>query len=315
MAKADGGRSGQGKHKPLRRIALEPFIDRSGTIVRSKPAAACVWQPTEGFGESSSLGDDARSAPHQPQRLPFHTAYGHPVAPMSDLGLEARQFVRAHPNGVLSTLSKRLGGMPFGSIAPFMLDHEGRPIILISTLAEHTKNLDADPRASIIAHPCAQDAQAAGRVTLVGRASRLPDKDALGPRYLRYLPEAESYFGMHDFFFYRMEVEAVRFIGGFGKIHWIATADFAPPANGLAASEPGILAHMNADHAHNLRAYCVHLLALQPQDVSMIGVDTDGFDLRVDGSLRRIDFPAPVHDAAEVRKALVDLAQRCREHT
>jgi putative heme iron utilization protein len=232
---------------------------------------------------------------------------------MSDLGPEARQFVRAHPNGVLSTLSKRLGGMPFGSIAPFMLDHQGRPVILISTLAEHTKNLDADPRASIIAHPCASDAQAAGRVTLVGRASRLEDKDALGPRYVRYLPEAEGYFGMHDFFFYRIELEAVRFIGGFGRIHWIAPADFAPPANTLDMSESGILQHMNADHAHNLRAYCAHLHGVQAQEVSMVGVDTDGLDVRADGRLLRIDFAAPVHNAGEVRKALVDLAQRCRE--
>ncbi|SCC91139.1 Pyridoxamine 5'-phosphate oxidase-related FMN-binding protein [Thiomonas sp. X19] len=232
---------------------------------------------------------------------------------MHDLGLEARQFVRAHPNGVLSTLSKRLGGMPFGSIAPFMLDHQGRPVILISTLAEHTKNLDADPRASIIAHPCADDAQAAGRVTLVGRASRLADKDAPGSRYLRYLPEADGYFGMHDFFFYRIEVEAVRFIGGFGKIHWIAPADFAPPANSLEQAEPGILAHMNADHVHNLRAYCAHLHGVQAQEVSMVGVDTDGFDLRADGRLLRIDFAAPVHNAGEVREALVALAQQCRE--
>lgn len=232
---------------------------------------------------------------------------------MHDLGLEARQFVRAHPNGVLSTLSKRLGGFPFGSIAPFMLDHAGRPVILISTLAEHTKNLDADPRCSLIAHPCAQDAQAAGRVTLVGHASRLAEKDAMGPRYLRYLPEAEGYFGMHDFFFYRLEIEAVRFIGGFGKIHWIAPADFAPPANDLDASEPGILAHMNADHVDNLRAYCAHVHGVQAQEVAMIGVDTDGFDVRADGRLLRFAFTQPVRNAGDVRQALVDLAHQCRQ--
>lgn len=232
---------------------------------------------------------------------------------MHDLGLEARQFVRAHPNGVLSTLSKRLGGFPFGSIAPFMLDHAGRPIILISTLAEHTKNLDIDPRCSLIAHPCAMDAQAAGRVTLVGRAARMADKDAMGPRYLRYLPEAEGYFGMHDFFFYRIEVEAVRFIGGFGKIHWIAVEDFAPPPNDLLAAEPSILTHMNADHGHNLLAYCEHVHGVSAQQVEMIGVDTDGFDVRADGRLLRFDFAQAVHDAGEVRKALVDLAQQCRQ--
>ena len=229
-----------------------------------------------------------------------------------DLGLEARRFMRAHPNGVLSTLSKRLGGAPFGSIAPFMLDHAGRPVILISTLAEHTKNLAADARCSIIAHPCAQDAQAAGRVTLSGTAERLPDKTALGPRYLRYLPEAEEYFGMHDFHFYAIAVQAVRYIGGFGKIHWVDPEAFAPPGNSLAEAEEGIIAHMNADHVHNLRAYCRHVHGVQAQEVEMIGVDTDGFDVRADARVLRFDFPQPVCDPGAVRNALVAMARDCR---
>ena len=230
-----------------------------------------------------------------------------------DRAAEARRFVRTHPHGVLSTLSRRLGGAPFGSIAPFVLDHEGCPVILISTLAEHTRNLDADPRCSVIAHPCAQDPQAAGRVTLVGRAERLPDKHALGPRYLRRFPEAEEYFGMHDFHFYRLRVEAVRFIGGFGSIHWIDAADFAPPANTLGDSEESILEHMNTDHEANLRAYCLHGHGLRPRGVRMIGVDVDGFDLRADEQVLRFDFGSAACDAAAVREELVALARASRE--
>jgi heme oxygenase (biliverdin-IX-beta and delta-forming) len=233
--------------------------------------------------------------------------------PKPDRAVEARRFVRTHPHGVLSTLSRRLDGAPFGSIAPFVLDHEGCPVILISTLAEHTRNLDADPRCSLIAHPCAQDPQAAGRVTLVGRAERLPDKHALGPRYLRRFPEAEEYFGMHDFHFYRLRVQAVRFIGGFGSIHWIDAADFAPPANTLGDSEESILEHMNADHEANLRAYCRHVHGLQPASVRMIGVDVDGFDVRADQRLLRFEFGQAACDAAAVRAELVALAQASRE--
>lgn len=230
-----------------------------------------------------------------------------------ELGREARLFVRAHQNGVLSTLSKRLDGFPFGSVSPYVLDHAGDPVILISTLAEHTKNIAADPRVSLIVHPCAEDMQAAGRVTLVARAEPLPDKTAFGVRYLRYLPQAEGYFGMHDFHFYRLRVEDVRFIGGFGKIHWIRPERYAPPAvPALAEAEDGILAHMNADHAHNLRDYCRHGHGVEALDVAMIGIDCDGFDVRADGHVLRFDFPEMVHDAASARAALVELARQAR---
>ncbi len=229
------------------------------------------------------------------------------------LGKEARLFVRAHQNGVLSTLSKRLEGFPFGSVSPYVLDHDGNPVILISTLAEHTKNIDADPRVSLIVHPCVEDMQAAGRVTLVGRAERLPDKAAFGARYLRHLPQAEGYFAMHDFHFYRLMVEDVRYIGGFGKIHWIRPERYAPPpAPLLAEAEADILAHMNADHAHNLREYCRHVHGVDVLDAAMVGIDCDGFDVRADGHLLRFDFPAEVRDAESARAALVDLARQAR---
>jgi putative heme iron utilization protein len=229
------------------------------------------------------------------------------------LGQEARLFVRNHQNGVLSTLSKRLDGFPFGSVSPYVLDHEGHPVILISTLAEHTKNIDADPRVSLIVHPCAEDMQAAGRVTLVARAEPLPDKAAFGARYLRYLPQAEGYFAMHDFHFYRLRVEDVRFIGGFGKIHWIRPERYAPPAApALAAAEEGILAHMNADHAHNLREYCRHVHGAEVLDAAMVGIDCDGFDVRADTHVLRFNFPEPVLDAEAARAALVELAKQAR---
>jgi putative heme iron utilization protein len=229
------------------------------------------------------------------------------------LGQEARLFVRNHQNGVLSTLSKRLDGFPFGSVSPYVLDHEGHPVILISTLAEHTKNIDADPRVSLIVHPCAEDMQAAGRVTLVARAEPLPDKADFGGRYLRYLPQAEGYFAMHDFHFYRLRVEDVRFIGGFGKIHWIRPERYAPPAAPeLAAAEDGILAHMNADHAHNLREYCRHVHGAEVLDAAMVGIDCDGFDVRADGHVLRFNFPEPVLDAEAARAALVELAKQAR---
>ncbi len=233
-------------------------------------------------------------------------------ASAADLATEARRFTRALQQGVLSTLSRRLEGFPFGSVAPFVLDHAGRPLLLISELAEHTRNLLADPRCSLIVQPFIPDMQTAGRVTLMGRARRLPDKDSLGPRYLRYHPQAQTYFAMHDFSFWVIEPVRIRYIGGFGRIHWIEAQDFLLPEGPLSGEEDGILAHMNADHRANLMDYCRHVHGQEVSDVEMIGIDPDGFDVRADGRVLRFEFPQPIRDARQARAALVELARRCR---
>ncbi len=229
-----------------------------------------------------------------------------------DNGGDARRFTRAQHSAVLSTISKRVEGFPFGSVAPFILDQAGRPVILISTLAEHTKNLSADPRVSLIVQPYAPDMQVTGRVTLLGRAEKLEDKSALGPRYLRYHPQAADYFAMHDFSFYRIEPVRVRWIGGFGRIHWVEPEQYLQGESPLADQEDGILAHMNQDHGDNLRAYCRHVHGVEPGSAEMVGIDGDGFDLRADDRLLRFDFPASIQDAQGARQALVALAQASR---
>lgn len=227
---------------------------------------------------------------------------------------EARGFLRSTRSAVLSTHSARFEGYPFGSIAPFVLDHDGKPLILISTIAEHTKNIQKDPRVSLIAFdPASPDMQAGARLTLLGEAI-LADKqdDALRARYLRYFPQAEQYFDMHDFLFHRIEVKQARYIGGFGKIHWIPDAELRPPANQLAGQEAAILDHMNADHTDSLRAYCQHFHKVDPASAEMIGIDTDGFDVRADEKLLRFTFDAPVTDAQSARSALVAISKAVR---
>ncbi len=231
---------------------------------------------------------------------------------MSELGAEARRFVRTHPHGILATLSKRLDGFPFGSVSPFITDQSGAPIILISTLAEHTRNILQDNRVSLIVHPCADDMQTAGRVTLSGHATQLADKASLRNRYLRYLPQAAQYFDMHDFKFYRIDVTAVRYIGGFGKIHWVEAASYQAPANQLAELEDGILEHMNNDHANALIDLCRHGHQLLVGSATMIGIDCDGFDVRAQGQVLRFEFAAPVLDAQGARVNLAAMARAAR---
>jgi putative heme iron utilization protein len=228
-------------------------------------------------------------------------------------GAAARTWVRRYRGGVLSTISERLAGHPFGSVVPYVLDHDASPVILISRLAEHTRNIGADARVSLLVHDPAADFQAGARLTMVGQATGVDrDHETLKSRYLRYIPDAERLFALGDFALYRVQPRQIRWIGGFGDIRWIAEDDFRPPANRLSEQEPDILEHMNAEHAHTLRDYCRHLHGKTPRDARMAGIDCDGFDVRADGELLRFGFDHPVADADAARAALVALARKAR---
>lgn len=227
------------------------------------------------------------------------------------LGQDARRYLRAHRAGILSTLSARLGGYPFGSIVPFVLDRDCRPVILVSALAEHTKNLVADPRTSLIVHDYAEDVQSGARLTLVGDAARLAD-DAAQARYLRQFPAAQDLLALGDFSFWAIAPKRLLFIRGFGRIDWIDVAELAPPANSLAEAEAEIVAHMNADHTVALADYCRHYRGVTPVAVEMTGIDCDGFDVRADGRLLRFEFPDAVTNAGKAREALVAMAREAR---
>ena len=199
---------------------------------------------------------------------------------------DARQLLRAHRYGALSTLSKKFDGHPFGSITPYLVDHDGSLLILISALAEHTKNIQNDPRVSLITHN-QEDShiQTQGRITLVGTAALEPKRELAGKRYLRYFPEAQTYYDMPDFQFYRIVPQALRYIGGFGDIHWVKADRYQVPANALAAEEDALLKQVNAGRT-----------AAQG---SVIGIDCDGLDLRLNDSTVRHDFSTPALDAAQ----------------
>ena len=208
---------------------------------------------------------------------------------------EARRMLRAHRYGALCTLSKKLDGYPFGSITPYLVDHDGSLLILISALAEHTKNIRHDPRVSLITHD-QQDPhiQAQGRVTVTGNAEHEPDRNRVGPRYLRYFPEAETYFSMQDFSFYRIRPLAIRYIGGFGKIHWIDMENYAvSQAVAFSQQEEQLLAEMNTGRQD------MHLLLQQQGNIDasnarVIGLDCDGIDVRGGEQIWRLNFPGAI---------------------
>ncbi|MES2917589.1 MAG: DUF2470 domain-containing protein [Pseudomonadota bacterium] len=233
-----------------------------------------------------------------------------------EAGAEVRALLLEAYQGVVSTNSREMPGFPFGSVAPFCLDATGRPLLLISELAQHTKNLRADPRCSFIVVAPGEDLQATARLTLVGECRALVEAAeiaAAASRYYRYFPDSTDFHLIHDFRFFRLEPLRCRYIGGFGRIHW------ADPAAVLLANpfagelETDIVVHMNADHADALSHYC-RQAGLEPGErpLAMAGIDAEGVHLRLGARIVRISFPAPVATPGQARAALVTMARAGR---
>ncbi|MFA6180131.1 MAG: DUF2470 domain-containing protein [Candidatus Methylopumilus sp.] len=240
------------------------------------------------------------------------------------LATEARQFLRSTRSGILSTHSSKFPGYPFGSVTPFVLDHDGQPIILISTIAEHTKNIIVNSKVSLLVFAGDEDLQANSRLTLIGVATIVEKNDPdLRARYLRYFPQAAGYFDMHDFSFYRIHIAQARYIVGFGKMSWMAGDEIlgeqlVSPTSKLAAQETGIIEHMNADHADSLCAYCQHFQGVDAVQAEMLGIDSDGFDVKAIDSkdvtqVLRFSFDQPICDALSARTALVNMSKAVRK--
>lgn len=238
------------------------------------------------------------------------------MASMSErdaLTREAREFLRGSPFGVLATISLALPGYPFGSVAPYALDHDGEPLILISDLAQHTQNIKRDPRVSLLVLDAAvDDPHPEARLTWVGDAAPVGEDAAAQRRYLNRHPHAADYFDTHDFALYRIACRRVRYIGGFGRITWIEPLEIRQ-ANPLREAEEDILAHMNADHGEAMRVYCQAFKELvAPQEARMTGIDAEGCEVLADGRLVRFAFADPVNTPEEARRVLVDMARRAR---
>jgi len=143
--------------------------------------------------------------------------------------LRARALLAAESVGVLSTISVHRAGFPYGSVTPYALAADGAPVVLLSRLAAHTKNLAADPRASLFVgdRSAAEDPQAGARISLLGRVAPVSEKDVADARtrYLAAWPRAADYLALGDFSFWRMEIEEARLIAGFGEIRWLDGAD------------------------------------------------------------------------------------------
>lgn len=203
------------------------------------------------------------------------------------------------PAGTLATHAREPHGFPYPTLLPFATDARHRPVILVSRLAEHTRNLQGDPRAGfLVAQASGEDVLSAARMTLIGLFEPSGDAEksadsALARRYVRYHPDAARYLALGDFNFWTLHVERLRYIGGFGAMGWLDGTD-------LDALEP-----LPADEEDAL-IQCAETHPSRREGFALLGVDRHGADFRIDGQRIRHVFETPQLDTASLHAALVD---------
>ncbi|HEX3863053.1 MAG TPA: DUF2470 domain-containing protein [Stellaceae bacterium] len=235
-------------------------------------------------------------------------------AGQDDRGRLARRLMRQAGRTALGT---SFAGRPYVSLVACACDTDASPLLLLSDLAQHSRNLAADPRVSLLFEdPAAEDQAdplAGARLTVLGEAVRHADPGAIA-RFAACHPASAAYAGFADFHLYRVVVERGHLVAGFGRIAWVDAAALrsAGDAAPLAAAAADIIAHMNTDHADTVALYAARLAGRSEIGWQLGGIDPDGIDLRRDGERARIDFPVPVLTPAAARQALIALAERAR---
>jgi putative heme iron utilization protein len=221
--------------------------------------------------------------------------------------------------GTLATQSARHPGFPFASVMPYVFLADAAPLFLISSMAMHTQNLLASPRASLLVMQSgsASDALASPRVTLLGTVAGIEATEAIRAAYLERHPPAKNWIDFSDFGFFRLDVTTLYFVGGFGVMGWVGTDDYrtAEP-DPLAPHAAGIIEHMNADHADALRHITRHFANLDAEEATMLSVDRLGFAVRARTAeglkAARIQFLEPVTSREQARKVMVAMTKQAR---
>ena len=234
----------------------------------------------------------------------------------------ARTLVYLGRTGSLSTLSRKQPGFPFGSVMPYGLDEQGRPIFLISTMAMHTQNLKADSRASllVVQNDAEGDPLGSSRATLVGNVLPVTGAEIAVARriYLERHANSQYWVDFEDFCFYCLDVVDVYYVGGFGVMGWVPASEYmSAKPDPLADSMNGIIRHMNEDHKKALVLLSKSFAQIDAEEATMTAVDRLGFHLRLKTSdgMRgaRIAFLREARDAATTRAVLVEMVQQATQ--
>ncbi|MGA2893140.1 MAG: DUF2470 domain-containing protein [Xanthobacteraceae bacterium] len=231
----------------------------------------------------------------------------------------AKTLLRATRAGALATLDRNTGH-PFASLVNIATDSDGSPLILVSRLATHTANLEADTRASVLLTTAGKgDPLAHPRLTVLGSFAHVAREDRtearLRRRFLARHPKSELYAGFADFAFWKLNPVSAHLNGGFARAADLKAGDVMTDVSGaddLIEAETSAVAHMNSDHADAVRLYATKLLGAPDQAWRLTGLDPDGLDLACGDATLRLAFPQRVTNAQQLREVVVDLAARAR---
>jgi heme iron utilization protein len=236
-------------------------------------------------------------------------------ASRSFTGTEARMLLRRARTAALGTQNLDPAG-PYVSLANIATDPQGHPVIFISKLAWHTRNILADPQGSVMVSeiPQSGDALTGPRVTIMGRFEAIPPSE-IAERYAHHHPAARVYLDFPDFSFWRLRPQKIHAVAGFGRIETMEPDEVflaekaAAPVMAMAA---GAIQHMNEDHADAVELYAQRLLGAGPGKWQITAIDPDGAHLELDGRALRLAFDRPVDSGEGLRQAFVALAQKAR---
>jgi heme oxygenase (biliverdin-IX-beta and delta-forming) len=226
----------------------------------------------------------------------------------------AKKLLRESRSSALATLMPGSGD-PYCSLVNVATAADGSPLLLISQLAVHTKNLLSDSRASLMLDERKEgDPLEGARVMLMGKATPTADAEAKR-RYLARQPDAQLFAGFGDFAFYRFMIERAHLVAGFGRIVDLTADEVLTDvrdAETLLESEPDIVAHLNSDHADAVRAYAENLLGGESGTWQCVGCDPDGLELQCGRTTLRLAFPQRVTTPGQLRGVLKSLAEKAR---
>src|SRR5450755_3676199 len=242
-----------------------------------------------------------------------------PMQPTADFdaGRLVRSLLRRSRQGALATLMAGSGD-PYCSLVNLASHPDGSPILLISRLALHTRNLLGDARLSLMLDERAEgDPLEGSRITLAGQAEQASGDDVpiLRRRYLSAHPSSEVFVDFKDFSFFRIRPTGAHLVAGFGRIVDLKPEQFLTDisdAASLLEAEQGVLDHMNADHHEAMNLYATKLLGAKSADWRCTGCDPEGIDLQAGSITLRLDFPRRIVTPAALRQVLKQFADQAR---
>ena len=228
----------------------------------------------------------------------------------------AAVLLRESSEGVLSTISKKFEGYPFGSFTTFTTDRNRTVIIYASGLAQHTKNLVQNSKASLTIYNLKKngDQQDSRRLTLLGDLVLADNQDDCKERFSLFLPHSVNYHKMHDFSFYKLLINQARWIGGFGQIAWLKPEHWTDSKPKWLEREESIINHMNDDHSNSIISTLHAQIGVKDTKAEMVAINTDGYYVRSNNELMFIKFHKCCTNLKDFKDELVKQAHENREY-